>query len=78
MAVSVAAISPPVQDSAAVTVSLRARHASRSFAACGQQPFVDRDRVGHGRLTVAAAVAAIPSPLPMKPSPSLVVALTLT
>ena len=32
----------------------------------------------HGRLTVAVAIAAIPSPRPMKPRPSLVVALMLT
>ena len=39
---------------------------------------VDLDRLAHGRLTVAVAIAAMPSPRPMNPKPSLVVALMLT
>ena len=79
MAVSVAASSPPVQDSAVAIV-----------APCGASSVVEQHgrlsdhepasismAIGHGRLTVAVAMAAIPSPLPMKPSPSLVVALML-
>ena len=39
---------------------------------------IDQKRVRHGSRTVAVAMAAMPSPRPMKPSPSLVVALMLT
>ncbi len=72
MSVSDAAIMPPVQDSAVANFQPRRRHKSSTVSA--------RVRVSviAAAVTVATACAASPSPRPVKPSFSVVVALTLT
>ena len=77
MSVSVAATSPPVQDSAVAILSLRSRQRSSSARAVVDERRVDHSSL-HGSRTVALAKATMPSPRPVKPIFSLVVALIAT
>src|SRR6187200_1016931 len=79
MLVSAAATRPPVQDSAVTTIRCLDLHRSSravallpnsSSSIAGETP---SDYQLQGRRTVAVAIAAIPSPRPVKPIFSLVV-----
>ena len=74
---SAAATSPPVQDSAVARRKPRARKRSSTRLAAGASSRSITQAL-HGSRTVAVAMATMPSPRPVKPSFSLVVALTAT
>ena len=82
MSVSAPATRPPVQDSAVATISFLRLAEIEQGGRGGLRLAICHGKSAHhqdqGRRTVAVAIAAMPSRRPVKPSCSLVVALTAT